>query len=136
MLRRVLRDKDLGLLILRLGVGILFVFHGAPKLFGGLSTWEKLGTSMSHIGIEFYPIIWGFMAALTEFVGGILLGLGLWVKKVSMLLTITMIIASISLIAKDSGFVAYSHPLKMIFVFASLVFMGGGKYSLDTKYYS
>ncbi len=86
--------RDVGLLILRVGFGIMFMFHGAPKLFGGPERWGKLGAAMGNFGIDFLPAFWGFMASFSEFFGGILLILGLFFRPACILLTLTMIVAA------------------------------------------
>ena len=72
--------RDIGLLILRVGIGIMFVLHGLPKLISGSETWTMLGGSMKALGLGFAPTAWGFMAALSEFAGGILLTLGFFFR--------------------------------------------------------
>jgi len=62
--------KDYGLLILRIGIGGMFIFHGAPKMFGWPERWERIGASMASVGIKFVPVFWGFMASFSEFIGG------------------------------------------------------------------
>ena len=37
------RFHDLGLLLLRIGLGVVFVVHGFPKLAGGPAAWAGLG---------------------------------------------------------------------------------------------
>ena len=69
---------DLGLLIIRIGIGISFMIHGYPKLVGGVETWKELGEVMQMVGINFVPAFWGFMAAFAEFFGGLFLMLGLF----------------------------------------------------------
>lgn len=44
--------KDYGLLILRIGIGGMFIFHGAPKMFGGPERWEGIGGAMASVGIK------------------------------------------------------------------------------------
>jgi len=59
---------DIGMLTLRLGSGLIFIFiHGLGKITGGPEHWAKIGGSMSNIGINFLPEFWGFMAAFSEF---------------------------------------------------------------------
>jgi hypothetical protein len=40
---------------------------------GGVQSWQWLGSQMSHVGITFAPQFWGFLAAASEFFGGICL---------------------------------------------------------------
>ncbi|MEZ4689878.1 MAG: DoxX family membrane protein [Ignavibacteria bacterium] len=63
------KHSDLGILIIRIGIGISFILvHGLGKITGGPALWEKLGGAMSSFGINFLPTFWGFMAAFSEFV--------------------------------------------------------------------
>ena len=50
--------RDAGLLILRIGIGILFIRHGYVKLSGGPETWTGLGHALSALGIGFAPNLW------------------------------------------------------------------------------
>ena len=74
---------DLGLLVLRVGIGIIFIFHGFPKLIGGVETWTQIGSTMSLIGINFAPTFWGFMAAFAEAVGGVPIVFGLMHRSIN-----------------------------------------------------
>ena len=52
--------KDLGLLVIRLGIGLsMLIFHGLDKIKGGPELWTKLGGDMSVVGIDFLPVFWG-----------------------------------------------------------------------------
>lgn len=124
--------RDTGLLIMRLGLGIAFLLHGLPKLVGGPARWAELGRNMSEIGINFWPTFWGFMAAVSEGIGGLLLILGLVYRPVCLLLAFTMLIATLSQMGpKGHNFKNYSHPLKLIFVFAGMACIGPGRFSID-----
>lgn len=125
--------KDFGLLLMRVGVGILFMHYGYPKLLGGPSMWTGIGASMKNIGIDFYPVFWGLMAALVETFGGFLLVLGLAFRPVSLLLAFTMLIAALHHIAAGDGLSGASHAMESGIVFLALVFIGPGKYSVDGK---
>jgi putative oxidoreductase len=85
---------DIGLLIMRVGLGILFIFHGAPKLFGGPEFWGKIGGSTANFGITFLPVFWGFMAAIAEFGGGVCLIFGVLFIPACLLLVIDLVVAS------------------------------------------
>lgn len=125
------RYRDYGLLVIRVGVGVIFMFHGWPKITGGVEMWERLGGAMSVFGIGFAPVFWGFMAAFSEFFGGLLIALGLFSRPAAFLMFFTMVVASLMHITGGDGFSRFSHPLKLVFVFFGLILTGPGKYSID-----
>ncbi|QIL39409.1 DoxX family protein [Pedobacter sp. HDW13] len=125
--------RNTGILLLRLGIGVMFIIHGFPKLAGGPDGWTGLGGSMKVIGINFLPIFWGFMAAATETFGGFLLIVGLFYRPACILLVFTMIIAALVHFGKGDGLGGASHAIEMGIVFFSLIFIGPGKYSVDKK---
>ena len=125
--------RNTGLLLLRIGIGIMFIIHGFPKLAGGPQGWEGLGGSMKVIGIDFLPVFWGFMAAATETFGGFLLIVGLFYRPACILLVFTMIIAALVHFGKGDGLQGASHAIELGIVFFSLIFIGPGKYSVDKK---
>ena len=126
--------RDAGLLILRVGIGIMFAFHGYPKLVAGSEAWEIIGGSMKALGIGFAPTAWGFMASSSECVGGILLVLGFFTRPACFFLLMTMIVAAIMHIGNGDPFLKYSHPMETGILFFSLILIGPGKYSLDGQY--
>ena len=124
-------NTDIGLLILRIGIGIMFVLHGYPKIQGGIKTWTWLGTNgMGAIGIDIFPIFWGFMAAFSEFFGAILFALGIYTRICALSLFLTMFVASaFHYVSGDSIFP--SHSVELAIVFLGVFFAGGGQYSID-----
>ncbi len=125
------QNLHLGLLILRIGIGIMFILHGAPKVLGGPEAWEKIGGNMTYLDINFGFVFWGFMAAMSEFAGGILIVIGLFFTPACILLLFTMIVATITHLAGGDGFVTASHAIESGILFFSLIFIGPGKYSLS-----
>jgi putative oxidoreductase len=126
------KQRDIGILIMRIGIGIGFIFvHGLGKITGGAELWEKLGGAMANIGIKFMPVFWGFMAALAEFGGGILILLGLFTRTASAFSAFTMFIAMITHLAKQDPWRNVIYPAEMLAVFVCLMFIGAGKYSID-----
>nr|WKN39408.1 DoxX family protein [Tunicatimonas sp. TK19036] len=123
----------LGLLIIRMGLGISFIAHGAPKLMGGPERWEQLGGSMKNLGITFLPAFWGFMGGFAECIGGLCLVLGiLWVPAL-VLLIFTMLVATVVHISGGDGFSRISHPLEAGIVFIGLLITGPGKHRISKK---
>jgi putative oxidoreductase len=125
------RYRDTGIMLLRLGFGIMFMFHGFPKIYKGVDTWTEIGSNMRYLGIYFWPAFWGFLSAFTEFAGGILLIMGLFTRGVAAFLLINMTVASISMYSKNHDFMSAAHPIEDGIVFLSLVFIGGGRFSID-----
>lgn len=119
-----------GILIIRVGLGIMFILHGAPKLLGGESVWIKVGSAVSRIGIHNYFAVWGLLAGLTEFAGGLLLLLGMFQRIVCLFLLVVMCVAVMKHYSAGEGFKGYSHALEAAIVFLGLIFTGPGKYSI------
>lgn len=125
----------IGLLVLRLGIGASIFFHGLPKIIGGPDTWAAVGSAMGHLGIQFAPAFWGFMAAFAESIGGIALALGAFLRPAALLLTINMTVALVMHVSQGDGFLKYGHALDLVIVFAALFIIGPGKFSVDSKYF-
>ena len=127
------RYRDFGLLILRIGMGGMYLFHGGPKLLGGPEKWEKIGSAMSYLGIKAMPALWGFMAGFSEFFGGICLILGIFFRPGCILIAFTMAVAASMHLGRGEGLQAASHAIENGIVLISLLFIGPGKYSIDKK---
>ena len=129
--------KDFALLIIRLGIGFsVLTFHGYSKISGGPELWEKIGTSMSHLGIGFAPTFWGFMASFSEFVCSILLILGVLFRPAALLLAFTMLVAilrhlNLPVDNPSSGWSGASHALELFTIYMGLFFAGPGRYAFS-----
>ena len=123
-------NPDLGLLMLRLLVGVIMIAHGVPKLMAGPEQWEWLGSQMAHLGINFAPVFWGGLAALAETLGGALLIIGFYMRPAAFFLFGTMFIATLYHIQSGDGFNKVSHPLALSALFLALMFIGPGKHIL------
>src|SRR4029077_12160404 len=125
----------LGLLILRLVVGLTIAGHGAQKLFGwwggpGMNGWTQVVTKLRIRPAQ--P--WAWIAALAECGGGILLALGLLTPLAAVAIAGSMIIA-IATVHLPRGFWVtkggYEYNLAVLAVMAALSLTGPGAYSLD-----
>jgi putative oxidoreductase len=124
------RTFGIGLLIIRVGLGIMYMVHGFPKIAGGPEKWTAVGSGMHGMGVSFAPEFWGFMAAISEFGGGICLILGLLFRPAVVLMFITMLVAVMSFVATGGGFSQFSHPAENAITFLGLFFIGPGPYSV------
>ena len=123
---------SLALLSLRLVIGLAFVFHG----------WGKIQNPMGWMGPDSgVPGILQFLAAFSEFGGGIAWMIGLLTPLAALGLTFTMIVATAmhALVMKDPfvasgpGMSSYEHALSYLVVSLVLLTLGAGKFSLDAK---
>jgi putative oxidoreductase len=126
---------DLGLLILRVVIGLLFVGHGAQKLFGWFGGPGLKGFTGWMVSMGLKPAsIWGLMGALSEFGGGILLALGL-LNPFGPLAIIGAMLIAIGLVHWSKGFWGakggYEYPLVLLVVSGLLGLIGPGSFSLD-----
>ena len=125
------RCQDLALLMFRLGLGGMFMWHGWPKIIGGTEKWSGLGKAMGTFGIDFAPALWGFMSSFAEFGGGLLFALGLFYRPACLLLVGNMIVAFTSQMISGTGLQKASQSLEDGISFFGAAFIGPGKYSLD-----
>ncbi len=119
------------LLLLRIGIGVMMMLHGYPKLSGGPEKWEKLGGAIELVGIHFGYTFWGFMSAITESIGGLFLLLGLFFRPVCFLLLFNMIVATAKLLTGARGLLDATEAIELATVFLALFIMGPGSYSID-----
>lgn len=120
---------------IRLGAGVIFVAHGAQKLFGWFGGYGLEGTAgwMSSIGLE-PGLLMAAMAGSAEFFGGLLLIIGLLIRPAALMLAITMAVAIITAHLSNGFFLAnngYEFGLALLAVSVSLVFRGAGSLSAD-----
>ena len=121
----------LGLLIMRIGVGLWFVIgHGYSKIAGGPEKWTSIGKATQNVGIDFLPVFFGFMPSISELLGGILLVLGLLTRYAAAFLLITMLVAISYHLANDQGI---EKTMVYAMYFISTILIGPGKYSLDRQ---
>src|SRR3954462_13248708 len=93
---------DIGLLIIRLVVGLLFVGHGAQKLFGWFSGYGLKGTGGWFESIGMKPgVIMALFAGLAELIGGLLFALGLLTPLAGIMVAGTMLMAFIKVHAPN-----------------------------------
>ena len=122
-------------LILRLPIAIIFIAHGAQKLFswfGGYGL-EATGNWMASIGLA-PGIVMAFLAGSAEFFGGIFLLLGLLTRPTALVLAITMLVAIFAVHFEHGLFISnngYEFGLALLAASISLLFSGAGALAVD-----
>jgi len=124
-------------LALRIPVGIIFIAHGAQKLFGAFGGYGLEGTGQFMESIGLAPgFIMALLAGGAEFFGGIFLLLGLLTRPVGAVLAITMAVAIFTVHISNGLFMAnngFEFGLALFAVSLSLAFSGAGKLALDNS---
>ncbi len=127
---RKLSAIDVGLLVIRLGLGVMFIMHGWPKMMAGPDRWAGLGGAMGNLGITFAPAMWGFLAAFAELVGGAMLIVGLLVRPFAAMMCFTMFVAAVMHITGGHEFGKWAWPVEAGVAFLGLTIAGGGRVAL------
>lgn len=96
-----LLSPRLGQMILRIALGVIFVAHGASKLFGEPGVTGTAGF-FGQLGIP-VPFLSAWLITLLEFVGGMFLIVGLFVVPTAILLALHMA-TGIVLVHAPNGF--------------------------------
>ncbi len=108
--------------------------YGIPKFMGGTESLTQVGGAMGYLGIHGAPLLWGFIAALIEVVGGLMILLGFLFRPAAFGLMIVMVVATLFQAHTKTDFVMNAlHPLSYFGVFLGLLFKGPGKWSLQKE---
>ena len=119
--------KPVALLLLRLALGVIFIYHGLPKL-SHAHEWMR---NFQHMG---FPGYFAYIAGILEVFGGALLIAGLFTRIAGLLLAGEMAIALIKVhgLFSSPGTVGkYEFPLALCTAAFVLATVGAGMISLD-----
>jgi putative oxidoreductase len=126
---------EIGLLLLRLTLGLTLAAHGAQKLFGWFGGHRLDAIAPMFEALGFHPgRRHAVMAAVVEIAGGLLLALGLVTPLGAALTFSVMIVAAVSVHLKNgffitSGGIEYTVVLGLAAL--ALAFTGPGLLSID-----
>ena len=124
-------NLDLALLVLRLGLAAVLLYHGVPKLMNFGAT---VGAFQSmHLPA---PTLTAGFALLAEVVGGILILIGLAADLAAILVIIDML-GAIFLVHWGNGFDftkgGWEHPFTVLVVALAVALAGPGRYTIGSK---
>jgi putative oxidoreductase len=114
------------LLILRVGVSLMMLTHGYPKLMQFFSDEPISFTSILGLGAAVSLAL----AVLAEFFCSVFIILGLGTRLASIPLIVTMAVAAFHVHA-DDPFSRKEKALLFLLIYVVLLFTGGGKFSID-----
>lgn len=125
----------LGLLIIRLVVGLSFMGHGLQKLFGWFGGHGLKGTGEFFESISLKPgYTMALLAGLSELIGGALFAAGLFTVIGAVLIAATMVVAIITVHGKNGFWITqngFEYNLVLIAAAIGVALTGAGDYSLD-----
>ena len=119
---------DIGLLILRIVIGIIFIYHGLPKLLNSSKMSAGIGMSATFI----------FILGLVEILGGLGSILGLYTQIAAIILSIVMLGAIYNKMFvwnvpfSKSGVIGWEFDLMILGGILALLFLGSGNISIDS----
>ena len=116
--------------IFRIGVALLFMQHGAQKLFGLFGGMDGEGATAELLSLM-------GVAGVLEFFGGFLVVVGLYSRAVSGILALQMVIAYFMAHAPNAVFPIQDGggELALLYAlgFALIAVIGAGKFNLDSQ---
>jgi putative oxidoreductase len=126
---------DVGLLILRVTLGIIFFAHGAQKLlgwFGGKGLFSTL-VGFNEMGI---PTVFGYLAIFAEFLGGLGLIFGVLTWFSALGIAITMLVAMLKVHWKGGFFApaGIEYNLALLAMALCVMLVGAGSITLMSRF--
>jgi putative oxidoreductase len=121
------RLQPLALLVMRLALGAVMVAHGYQKVFGGLQHHAQFVASLG------LPAWMGYLSSFTEFLGGLLLLIGLFTRIAALAVCIDLAVA-IWKVHWHNGLMGnggFEGPLALATLAFALIFFGGGPMAFD-----
>lgn len=127
------RLNDWGLLVLRIGVGVVFLAHGLQKAF--VLGPDGVAGFFGAVGIPFPYLNAVFITGL-EIVGGLALVSGALTRVFAPLLAATMVVAIATVHLPNGFFMAsngYEFALTLLLANTGLTLTGAGAYAVDAR---
>lgn len=120
-----------GLLLIRIGVGIIFFLHGFKKI----TNLDGTTGFFSSLGIPFASFM-ALIVALVETLGGISMIVGIFTKISGLLLSCVMLVAIFLVKIPKGGFSSAEFELMLLLSALGISFIGSGKYSISKYFFN
>lgn len=104
----------LGILIIRLMVGLTFIIHGAQKIWGGF---EEPMQMMQSLGL---PAFLGILLGIFEFIGGILIFVGIFTNFIATLFIFVML-GALFIVHLPQGYMASEFVMTLIIMNLAII---------------
>jgi putative oxidoreductase len=126
------RFRPLGVLIARIVLGVIMLVHGWHKIFPRGSLYNFAQT-VAHMGLPYWL---GYVAAFTEFFGGLLLIFGLLIPIVAFGVAIDMAVAILKVHLHHglTGPMGYEFPLSLFVLALLTLASGSGHLAIDSRF--
>ena len=124
MKKMMCSNPDLGLFLVRFGVGLLFFVHGVQKFM------DIDGTAAGFMAGFGLSAGFAWLAAIIETFGGIMLILGVFARYAGWVLALFMVVV-IFLLGFDKGYVGgHEYHLILLLTTIGIALIGPGKFAL------
>lgn len=124
MAKAASRNKDLGILLIRIAIGLVFLAHGWDKV----SDLSGTAIVMAEFGV---PAIFAYAASFVELLGGLALVAGVWTRWAGILLAVEIAVA-IALVKLQFGYVGgYEFELTLLLGSLGIALIGPGAFSVE-----
>lgn len=111
-----LHNPDCGLFLIRVGVALVFIFHGWGK-------WQNIDGAIGFFSSLGLMAFFAYLVATVELLAGLALLLGLWTDVAGVLLAVIMLVA-IYLVKLDKGFGGLEFELILLLASLGLAMTG------------
>lgn len=141
MLERLFKtNSDINSMIIRLALGLVILPHGMQKVFGAFGGYGFEGTMQFFTHTMGIPYVFALLAIIAEFGGGIGLILGFATRLSAFGAGFSVLIGALMVHVQNGFFMnwfgtqkgeGYEYHILFVAMALSLIFTGGGKFSLD-----
>ncbi|TLS36571.1 DoxX family protein [Pseudalkalibacillus caeni] len=126
---------SIGLLLIRVVIGLTFAAHGTQKLFGWFGGHGIKGTGGFFESIGLKPgVTLAVMAGIGEVAGGVLFALGFLTPLAALLIIVPMLVAILKVHGPNGYWITqngYEYNLMLIVIALGIALIGPGSYAVD-----